>query len=731
MVSQNTPILVQVSNYENAVYSTASTREGMTLNLTIGSFTKTSVDSDSQQFDQIALPHSTNSFVAGDPSIPFITNSIAIPNASDVVTRIVYSEYTDVTLENDLLPSRGILLDYTGVPYIKSNVYNQNSFFPKHLIVKSDPYLIRDARGLSIQITPFEYNPTSKILRVYTKMIVEVKYIGSNPINVNKKTHVTYNEQFDHSYKKLFINSDVFTTPEKSNSEIPRMLIICVPIAQSYAITYAQLRTLAGTPTTYVTTAVTGTTQASIKAYIQSQYDLNDGLTWVLLFGPLSDIPSMPLYPNGLSQFGVSDNEYGYLSGNDHREDVYIGRFQYTSTNGTPDATQIQTLMNRFDAYENAADESWMKNAIGVASTVFIDNEFDWAHMRNIRTDLLGDYFDNVSELYDGSQGGLDVNGNPNTSDLSTQLNTGASIFNYIGHGNETTLSTTGFTIDDVDNLTNYAMLPFGFLVACRTGDITQNINPLAATFLNTNNSNKPVGLIGCIGSSNNVDQITPKAAQDFFNAHLTSIPEHSSFGEIVSSAYNWMQDCHSWSDNTADSWIYFGDPSINAIFSRNCPNIKTVSKELYMSEYEVYARLQLNGQNLITNGAVVVYGASNEVNLLPGFQVQNGCKFDATNNGCLLPTKVIETITPLLTNVHCKASNIAIFPNPVINGYLNVNSDNEVPKTISVHNTLGVLVYRNTTPAKNNLIEIKFAGIYVVSIEMPSEKIVSKLIVQ
>lgn len=57
-----------------------------------------------------------------------------------------------------------------------------------------------------------------------------------------------------------------------------------------------------------------------------------------------------------------------------------------------------------------------------------------------------------------------------------------------------------------------------------------------------------------------------------------------------------------------ADSWIYFGNPSVNAIFSRNCPYVKTVSKELYMSEYEVYARLQINGQNLITNGAVVLW---------------------------------------------------------------------------------------------------------------------------
>lgn len=124
-------------------------------------------------------------------------------------------------------------------------------------------------------------------------------------------------------------------------------------------------------------------------------------------------------------------------------------------------------------------------------------------------------------------------------------------------------------------------------------------------------------------------------------------------------------------------------------------------------------------------------YGASNEVNLLPGFQVQNGCKFDATNNGCLLPIKVNETIKTPFINVHCIASNIAIFPNPVINGNLNVNSDNEAPKIISIYNSLGVLVYRNTTSVKNNLIEIKFAGIYVVSIEMSAERIVRKIIVQ
>jgi hypothetical protein len=276
-------------------------------------------------------------------------------------------------------------------------------------------------------------------------------------------------------------------------------------------------------------------------------------------------------------------------------------------------------------------------------------------------------------------------------------------------------------------------MMPFGFFTACSTIEIITSDNPIAAKFLDTDNNGMPVGLIGSISSSNSVVVPIPMEAQDFFNSHLTSTSVHSTFGEMISSTYNSMLDKYYSGDGNvvADSWKYFGDPSVNSVFSRNCPNTKTVSLELSASTYEVLTRLQLKGQNLISNGATVIYGATNEVNLLPGFKVQNGCTFRATNNGCSLPPNADETnMTPFI-NVQREVSNMSAYPNPITNGYLNVNSDNDMPITISIYNILGVLIYKDIKPAKTNLIEIKFAGIYVVSIEMPTERLVHKIIVQ
>ena len=39
------------------------------------------------------------------------------------------------------------------------------------------------------------------------------------------------------------------------------------------------------------------------------------------------------------------------------------------------------------------------------------------------------------TNFYDGTHGGEDANGNPNSSIISTAVNNGISLFNYTGHG--------------------------------------------------------------------------------------------------------------------------------------------------------------------------------------------------------------------------------------------------------------------------------------------------------
>ena len=84
-----------------------------------------------------------------------------------------YVDYPNV----DLAPFRGDFprsVNPEDVPYTYGDVYQNDAFFPASQVRLNDPYILRDFRGQNVIVTPFAYNPVSKVLRVYNKMKIEV-----------------------------------------------------------------------------------------------------------------------------------------------------------------------------------------------------------------------------------------------------------------------------------------------------------------------------------------------------------------------------------------------------------------------------------------------------------------------------------------------------------------------------------------------------------------------------
>ena len=75
-----------------------------------------------------------------------------------------------------------------------------------------EPYILRDLRGQGILIYPFQYNPVSKVLRVYSDITIEVvEDIQLNRTSKNqllrKSNTVKQSSEFKNIYDNLFINS--------------------------------------------------------------------------------------------------------------------------------------------------------------------------------------------------------------------------------------------------------------------------------------------------------------------------------------------------------------------------------------------------------------------------------------------------------------------------------------------------------------------------------------------
>ncbi len=167
---------------------------------------------------------------SGAPDLLKITASVMIPDLAGMDVRILSSEYTDY--ENILIaPSKGNLyrdIDPAGVAYTLGEEYTQDAFYPGKLAELRTPYIIRDYRGQTVVVYPFQYNPVSRVLRVYHSLNVEVLKVnnnGENPL-IREKMPERISADYSAIYDLHFLNGPNHLTDYTPVSEHGNMLII-------------------------------------------------------------------------------------------------------------------------------------------------------------------------------------------------------------------------------------------------------------------------------------------------------------------------------------------------------------------------------------------------------------------------------------------------------------------------------------------------------------------------
>ncbi|HEC82241.1 MAG TPA: hypothetical protein ENI42_07475, partial [Thermoplasmatales archaeon] len=544
---------------------------------TIKSFSTKEIKIDGKKYTQVFLPGESNILEKGNPDLPNICRSIIIPDDTKMSARVVdisYKEYHNVLIP----PSKGNLLrtvDPNTVPYQFSKVYSTDEWYPGKLVELVEPYLLRDFRGQVVKVYPFQYNPVKKILRVYTLLSVEILPVAPGEVNVfeRNKPLTKIENDFAQIYERHFINFNRvsyrevnFAFPEYSGNQFytpvsdqGNLLIICYDDFYDEMKPFVTWKNMKGVPTEIVNLSEVGSTADDIYDYIADYYNTK-GLTFVLLVGDAAQIPTMMVDGH------ASDPSYSYIVGNDHYPDLFVGRF--SAENSDHVDTQVERSVNYEKYPDNNGD--WYHKGTGIASNQGPgdDGEYDYQHIRNIRSDLLDYTYTKVDELYDGSQGGEDADGNPSSGDVSTVLNEGRSIVNYCGHGSTTSWGTTGFSNSDVNALTNDNMLPFIFSVACLNGNFVSSTCFAEAWLRATDNNNgEPTGAIATFMSSKSQAWSPPMDAQDEFVDILVESYENNkktTFGGLVFNGCMHMNDEYGSSGYAeTDAWHVFGDPSI------------------------------------------------------------------------------------------------------------------------------------------------------------------------
>ncbi len=555
--------------------------------------------------------------IAGAPDLLTISTSVIIPDDAEMEVEVISKSFTDY--QNILIaPSKGNLLrniDPTNVPYTYGNKYTINDFYPGKLAELQQPYILRDYRGQTITVYPFQYNPVTKVLRVYNDLTVKVSRIGISTINTITRTK-SFNKidnEFSVIYKKQFLNSSAGNSKYTPVNEQGKMLIICPDGYMSAMLPLIQWKNISGVPTEMVDVTTAGSTNTAIKNYISNYYTTN-GLTFVILVGDVAQVPTFTVSGGG------SDNTYSYLAGSDHYPEIFVGRIS------AENITHVQTQVQKILTYEKtpSSGNGWLNRGIGIASEQGPgdNNEYDHEHIRNIRTQLMNYEYINCSELYDGSQGGLDAGGNPTSTMVSNDVNNGVGIINYTGHGSNSSWSTSGFSSTNVDALNNINQWPFIFSVACVNGNFTTG-TCFAEAWMRATYNTQPTGAIATLMSTINQSWDPPMCGQDeMINILTESIQENikRTFGGISMNGCMKMLDNYTTAgESMIDTWNIFGDPSL--IVRTDTAKLMTVTHNpvVFMgaTTYAVNcnvngARVTLSINNQAIGSALVSNGVAN-----------------------------------------------------------------------------------------------------------------------
>lgn len=525
-----------------------STSEQLTrLHFTLGSFDRRPVEIDGTQYYTLEMDGEPLTFEKGAPELPKMVRSIVVGDDAEVAVTVTGTAYKD--FEMTVAPSKGILyrdIDPADVPYEVGEVYEQDAFYPGTLAQLSEPYILRDYRGVAVTAYPFQYNPVNGILRVYTDMTVEIERTGTSMVNVKTRTTDRINAWFSDVYRNHFINlSQMRYDPIEEDGKI---LVICHGPFLANIQPWVDWKIEKGFIVDVIDVSTIGNNASSIEAYIQSEYDADNTLTFVQLVGDGPQVASA--YASG----GNSDPTYALVDGADNYPDIFIGRFSAENTD------HVDTQIERTVHYErDLASGDWFHKGMGVASSQGSgqgdDGEADNVHMDNIRADLLAYNYTEVDQIYDPSA---------NSTMVANALNEGRSEINYCGHGSVSSWSSSGFSISHINQLTNDNMLPFICSVACVNGNFNSNTCFAEAWMRATNNSTGlPTGAIGIYASTINQSWAPPMSAQDESVDLLCAEDKLTLGGLWYNGSCLMMDEYGSQGVSMYNTWHIFGDASL------------------------------------------------------------------------------------------------------------------------------------------------------------------------
>ena len=505
-------VIASTGNGFNVKYDRISSDQ-IKLDFNLGEFSIEDINKDGIIYSTIDFVGKVVTNKEGYAELPYISKAIQLSNDRNITVKLNIKEYEDIILDHPLLPSRGVLtrsMDINSIPYEIFESSIKDKWYPNEVTYSVDPYIIRDVRGTSIVVQPFQYNAFKNILRVYKSVTVDITYNDEQPTNPLKQVSNSVELTMNSIYNSIFINYNESKSLEIG--DMGEMLIIHTDQNGGLVALEPYIQWKKEKGFTVHTLEVSNGTDLDVATTVKDAYDANTNILYVQLVGDWANLKSKFEYFSVTSSDGCEDPVLGHVVGrDDNYQDVIIGRFSVQS-----EAELLNQINKAIDYEKNPEiDGAWYTKGLGIASNegagMGDDGESDEQHNEIIKNNkLLATTYTDVNTCYQSA--------GDNGTDIAGYVNDGLTIVNYTGHGYYQSWSNPNITNTGVGNLTNGSKLPVVISVACLVGHLSYGSDCFAEAWLKNENGGAVVGWFSTISQP----WLPPMRGQDYFTDLLT-----------------------------------------------------------------------------------------------------------------------------------------------------------------------------------------------------------------
>ena len=134
-----------------------------------------------RKFDDLVAPGYARLDQPGQPALPFVAEVLAVPPGARVEVEVHPLHYIDV---EDIFfvpaPHPAGAASQAPVPQLAHAHYQQDVFAPQKIARSEYMGILRGVSARALRIYPFSYNPARRILRVYDRLRIQVRFRGGS-----------------------------------------------------------------------------------------------------------------------------------------------------------------------------------------------------------------------------------------------------------------------------------------------------------------------------------------------------------------------------------------------------------------------------------------------------------------------------------------------------------------------------------------------------------------------